>query len=99
MGGATRAGGDPRRAVAGEARDTVDPRGLNRLGEGHRRQDGGEPPRQHRLARTRGAEQEDIMGRTPAFPSPLRGFRDMTAANMTPAGSEGGQVSRSWPCH
>src|SRR6266850_5387878 len=23
----------------------------------------------------------------------------MTAANMTPACAEGGQVSRSWPCH
>src|SRR5512132_3461043 len=65
-GGAARAGRDPRRAVAGEARDAVDTRGLNRLGEGHRRQDGGEPPCQHRLARPRGAEQEQIMVRTPA---------------------------------
>ena len=38
---ATRAGGDPRRTVPSEARDAVDTRGLNRLGEGHRRQDGG----------------------------------------------------------
>jgi hypothetical protein len=39
--GATWAGRDPRRAVAGEAGDAVNPRGLNGLGEGHRRQDGG----------------------------------------------------------
>src|SRR5215218_5705359 len=42
VGRAKRAGGDPRRAVAGEAGDAVDPRGLKGLGEGHRRQDGGE---------------------------------------------------------
>ena len=64
--GATWAGGDPRRAVAGEARDAVDTRGLNRLGEGHRRQDGGQSPCQHRLARPRGAEQEDVVVTTPA---------------------------------
>jgi hypothetical protein len=64
---ATRAGRDPRHAVAGAARDTVDARGLNGLGEGIRRQDGGEPPGEHRLARPRGAEQEDVMRRTPAY--------------------------------
>jgi hypothetical protein len=42
--GAKRAGRDPRRAGAGEARDAVDTRGLNRLGEGHRRQEGDESP-------------------------------------------------------
>ena len=42
VGRATRAGRDPRRAVAGEPGDAVNPRGLNGLGEGHRRQDGGE---------------------------------------------------------
>jgi hypothetical protein len=41
-GGAARAGRDPRRAVAGEAGDAVDPRSLNGLGEGHGRQHGGE---------------------------------------------------------
>ena len=40
-----------------QAGDAVDARGLNGLGEGHRRQDGGEPPGQHRRARPRGAEQ------------------------------------------
>jgi hypothetical protein len=61
VGGATRAGRDPRRAVPGAAGDAVDARGLKGLGEGHRRQDGGEPPGQHRLARPRGAEQEQIV--------------------------------------
>jgi hypothetical protein len=56
VGRATRAGRDHRRPVAGEASDAVDPRGLNRLGEGHRRQDRGQPPGQHRRARPRGAE-------------------------------------------
>ena len=42
-----RAGRDQRRAVAGEAGDTVDPRGLTGLGEGQRRRQGGEPPGQH----------------------------------------------------
>jgi hypothetical protein len=54
------------RTVAGKASDAVDARGLNGFGEGHRRRDGGEPPCEHRLARPRGAEQEDIMVRTPA---------------------------------
>jgi hypothetical protein len=40
VGGAARAGGDQSRAVAREAGDAVDTRGLNRLGKGHRRQDG-----------------------------------------------------------
>jgi hypothetical protein len=36
--------------VASMARDAVDTRGLNRLGEGHRRQDGGQPARSDGLA-------------------------------------------------
>jgi hypothetical protein len=56
---------------AGEAGNAMDARGLNRLGEGHRRQDGGEPPCQHRRARPRGAEQEDVMVKTPASRSAL----------------------------
>jgi hypothetical protein len=47
VGHATRASRDPRRAVAGEARDAVDTRGLDRFSEGHRRQDGGESACQH----------------------------------------------------
>jgi hypothetical protein len=66
MGDVKRAGGDHRRAVAGEAGDAVDTGGLNGRGEGHRRQDGGEPPGQPRRACPREAEQEEIMGRTPA---------------------------------
>ena len=42
VGRAKRASGDQCRAVAGEAGDAVDTRGLNGLGEGHGRQDGGE---------------------------------------------------------
>jgi hypothetical protein len=58
VGRAKRAGRDQRRAVASEARDAVDACGLNGLGEGHRRQDGGEPPCQHRRARPRGAKEQ-----------------------------------------
>ena len=83
VGRATRAGRDQRRAVAGEARDAVDTRGLNGLGEGHRRQDGGEPPGQHRLARPWGTQEEDVMGRTPASRSPWHVPLDMVI-DMTP---------------
>ncbi len=61
-----RSGDHDGRAVAGEAGDAVNPRGLNGLGKGHRRQDGGESAGQHRLARTWGTKEKDIMGRTPA---------------------------------
>ena len=61
---------DQRCAVPGEARDAVNARGLNGLGQGHRRQDGGEPPGQHRCARPWRSQEEDIMGRTPASASP-----------------------------
>jgi hypothetical protein len=47
-----------RRVAAGAAGDTMGARGLNGLGEGHRRQDGGEPPGQHGLARPRRADEE-----------------------------------------
>jgi hypothetical protein len=61
MAGATRPGRDQGRAAAGEAGDAVDTRGFNGLGQGHGRQNRGEPPGQHRLARPRWAEQQDIM--------------------------------------
>jgi hypothetical protein len=48
MRGTKRAGCDHCGAVAREASDAMDARGLKSLGEGHRRQDGGEPPCQHR---------------------------------------------------
>jgi hypothetical protein len=66
VGRATRAGGDQCGAVAGEARDAVDTRGLNGFGEGHRRQNGGEAAHQPRRARSGWAEQQQIMVRTPA---------------------------------
>jgi hypothetical protein len=48
--GATRAGRDQRRTGVGAAGDTMDACGLNGFDQGHRRQDGGESPSQHRLA-------------------------------------------------
>jgi hypothetical protein len=48
MGGVKREGRDQRGAVAGEARDAVDTRGLNGFGEGHRWQDDEGPPGQYR---------------------------------------------------
>jgi hypothetical protein len=65
-GGATRVCRDARGAIAREADDAMDARRLNGLGEGHRRQDGGEPPGQHRLARPWRTKKEDVVGRTPA---------------------------------
>ena len=67
MRGAIRAGRDHRRAGAREARDAVDARGLDRLGEGHQRQHGGEPPRQPRRARPEKATEQAMMVRTPAL--------------------------------
>jgi hypothetical protein len=59
--------------AADRARDAVDTRGLNSLGEGHGRQDGGEPSCQHRFPCSRRSKEKDILGRTPASrsPSPL----------------------------
>jgi hypothetical protein len=45
----------------GEASGAVDTGGLKGFGEGHGRQDGGEPPSQHRLARPWRTKKEDIM--------------------------------------
>jgi len=47
----------------GNAGDT---RGLERFSQGYGWKDGGEPPRQPRLPRPGGAEQEDVWVRTPA---------------------------------
>jgi hypothetical protein len=73
VGGATRARRHQRGAAAGEAGDTMDACGLNGFGQGHRRQDGGQSPGQHRLASPRRAEQEDVGITTPAyhFASPM----------------------------
>jgi len=43
----------------------VDARGLDGLGEGHRREGGGEAPGQHRLARAREAQQQKAVVGTP----------------------------------
>jgi hypothetical protein len=69
---ATRADRDQRRAVAGEAGDAVDARGLDGLSEGHRRPEGGEPPGQHGRGRPSGAEQEEVLVSTPADRSASR---------------------------
>ena len=60
-------GRDHRRSGADEASDVIDARGLNRLGEAHVRQDGGESACQYRLAHPWRTKEEDIMGRTPAY--------------------------------
>jgi hypothetical protein len=70
--GATRSGGHQGGALAGEAGDAREARGLEGLGEGQRRQDGGEPPRQPRRARPRRAQQQDVGVRTPASDLVLR---------------------------
>jgi hypothetical protein len=88
MRGAKRAGRDQRRAGAGAASDAVEARGLEGLGQAHRRQEGGEPPRQPRRARPRGAEHEEIMNRTPASaslsPQLPRGSGDCKGAGPQP---------------
>jgi hypothetical protein len=61
------AGGDPGQAVTGEAGDAMDARGFEGRGEGHGRQDGGAPAGQPRLARSGWTQEQDIMGRTPAY--------------------------------
>jgi hypothetical protein len=66
VGGAKRAGRNQRRAVAGAAGAAMDARGVDGLGEGHGRQDGGEPPGQPRRARPWRTEKEDVMVTTPA---------------------------------
>src|SRR5882724_263986 len=50
--------GEPGPGCASEANDAVDAPGFNGFGAGHRRQNSGEPPLQHRLPRPRGTEQE-----------------------------------------
>jgi hypothetical protein len=57
VGGTEWPGGGQRRAVTSEASDAGEARGLEGLGEGHRRQDGGEPPGQHGLAPRRPREE------------------------------------------
>jgi hypothetical protein len=56
-------------AGASEAGDAMEARRLKGLGEGHRRQDGGEPPCQHRRARPRGARKMRLRSK---YPHPLQ---------------------------
>jgi hypothetical protein len=72
-GGAKRADRHQRSAGAGEAGDAMDARGLDGLGEGHGRQERGEPTRQPRRARPRRPQEQDVVGTTPAyyFASPM----------------------------
>jgi hypothetical protein len=86
VGRATRPRRDQRCAVASEAGDAVDTCGLNRLGEGHRREDGREAACQPRLATAR-VEPEEMMVRTPAQPSavpPREGMGSATTADVEP---------------
>jgi hypothetical protein len=64
---AKRPGGDQGGVVTGAAGDTVDPRRLDGLSQGHRGQDGGAPARQPRLPRPGWANEEDVVGITPAL--------------------------------
>ena len=61
VGAAEGAGVHQRVGGVGHARHGVDLRGLQRLCAGHVRQDGGQPPRQHGLARAGGAHQQDVV--------------------------------------
>jgi hypothetical protein len=45
----------------------MNPRGLNRLGEGHRRQDGGESLGRHGRDRSRGTQVEMMIDTTSAY--------------------------------
>jgi hypothetical protein len=80
VGRAKRASRHQRGAVAGEAGDTMDACSLKGFGQGHRRQDDGEPPCQHRLARLWGTKEEDVVGRTPASSSAPRASLGVVAA-------------------
>jgi hypothetical protein len=72
VGGSEGARGDDGGAVAGQAGDARDAGGLQRCRPAHRRQEGDEASRQPRLPCPGGAEEQDVMDRTPASPSPLR---------------------------
>jgi hypothetical protein len=96
LGRAERPGGDQRRPVAGEAGDAMDAGGLNRFGQGHGRQDGGEPPGQHPCARSRTAKNEKVIDTTLASALPYerhkgepRGFRSAIPYRWW----------RRWPLH
>jgi hypothetical protein len=70
---------------------------LDGFGQGHRRQDGGESPGQHRRAGPRGAEQEDVVRRTPAYhfasPRSLRMPMDPLLNLLVKLGHQCGAIS------
>ena len=68
--GAKRARGDDGGARDSEASDAVDARRLQRVGQAHRRQNSGQPPRQHRLPHPGWAQQQNVMDTIPASPLP-----------------------------
>lgn len=68
------------RAVAGEAGDSMDPGGFKRVGHGHQQQDGGEPPRQHRLPRPGWAKEERVWITRAPLASTARPHAGMIAA-------------------
>jgi hypothetical protein len=80
VGGTKRPRRDDRGAVAGAPGDAMEAGGLEGFGERHRRQDGGEPPRQPRLPSPRGAEQEEVMVKIPASPAVSRVILQRCAA-------------------
>jgi hypothetical protein len=67
--GATGARRDARRAGASAAGDAMDAGGVEGLGEGQRRQDGGQPASQPRGPHPRWTEEEDVVGSTPVLAS------------------------------
>ncbi|CAA9545518.1 MAG: hypothetical protein AVDCRST_MAG19-193 [uncultured Thermomicrobiales bacterium] len=76
-----------RRPRREEAAHAVDPGHLQRLGDGHRRQDRGERPRHERLAEARRARRQDVRDATPPFASPSRRPRGANGGwRVRPAG-------------
>jgi hypothetical protein len=63
-------------ALANTAGHASEAHGVEGFGEVQRRQNGREPPRQHRLARPRGAEHEVVWVTTPASRSPWHQHRE-----------------------
>ena len=61
MGRPERANRQQRLTGPEQARDTVDPRALDRLIQRHRRENSGKPLRQHRLPRSWGTDQQDVV--------------------------------------
>jgi hypothetical protein len=79
----------------------MDARGLEGLGQAHRRQDRGQAPRQPRLPRPRRAQQQDVWVITPASPSALSLYLAVMVAmiavlRLVHHEIDGVQRSKSW---